>query len=48
MPKRKLSNDYVVANIFNFVNDDDDDDDDDDDEDLYSDDEFDSDDLIEF
>ena len=42
MPKRKLSNDYVVANIFNFVNDDDDD------EDLYSDDEFDSDDLNEF
>ena len=41
MPKRKLSNDYAVANIFNFVNDDDD-------EDLYSDDEFDSDDLNEF
>ena len=40
MPKSKLSNDYLVANILNFVNGDDD-------EDLGSDDEFDSDNLIE-
>ena len=40
MPKSKLSNDYLVANILNFVNGDDD-------EDLDSDDEFDSDNLIE-
>ena len=40
MPISKLSNDYLVANILNFVNGDDD-------EDLDSDDEFDSDNLIE-
>ena len=40
MPKSKLYNDYLVANILNFVNGDDD-------EDLDSDDEFDSDNLIE-
>ena len=40
MPKSKLSNDYLVANILNFVNGDDD-------EDLDSDHEFDSDNLIE-
>ena len=39
MPKSKLSSDYLVASILDFVNGDDD-------EDLDSDDEFDSDDLI--